>query len=470
MRRVLASHRLTAWLFVGLAVLSAPNAAGAQPYPVPPTWGGDILSRPRLTGDWAGLRDDLGKQGVVFDVDLLLTPQVNISGGRSIGGNLWGNVDYTLNLDTQKLGLWPGGFFKFQADTGFGSNVLRDVGALVPVNTAALLPGVNDRTTALMNATVTQFLTPQLAVFAGKLNTLDSAGTEFYGDYRTQFMNTATSFPMALEQVPISAFGGGVIVIPREDILLSVTALDPIGTPDSNDIGRAFSQGVEVVGSGTLTVKPYGLLGHQTLGFEWNNKNRLSLTQDPTNLAALLLQERFPRLANPGPALEGILARFFPNLLVPAQPPNRSSSSWAIDYTFDQYLWQPDDNPHHGIGLFFGFGASDGNPNAIKYSFLGGLGGKGVVPGRPDDTFGVAAARTQFSSDFLPLLRQRLNLGLQHEDAIEMYYNISATPWLNITGDLQIINPGVKKALNAAGQLANLDTAVVAGARVRVRF
>jgi porin len=471
MRGVRANARLTAWLFLaGLAMLVAPNGARAQPYPVPPTWGGDIFSRPRLTGDWGGLRDDLGKKGVVFDVDLLMTPQVNMSGGRSIGGNFWGNLDYTLNIDTQKLGLWPGGFLKFQADTGFGSNVFKDVGALVPVNTAALLPGVNDRTTALMNATLTQFLSPQFAVFAGKINTLDSAGTEFYGDYRTQFMNTATSFPMALEQVPISAFGGGILAIPREDILLSATVLDPTGTPDSNNLGKAFSQGVEVVGSGTLTIKPYGLVGHQTVGFSWNNKERFSLTQDPTNLATLLLQERFPRLANPGPALEGILAQSFPNLLVPAQPASRKSSSWAIDYTFDQYFWQPDGNPKHGIGVFFGFGASDGNPNPIQYSFLGGIGGKGVVPGRPDDSFGLAFARTQFSSAFLPFLRQQLNLGLQQEDAVEMYYNLSVTQWLNVTADLQIVNPALKKALNEVGKLANVDTAVVAGARLRVRF
>src|SRR5580692_4325222 len=104
MRGVSANHRLTAWLFlVGLTMLVAPDAIRAQPYPVPDTWGGDIFSRPRLTGDWGGLRDDLGKMGVVLDVDLLMTPQVNLSGGRSVGGNFWGNVDYTLNLDTEKL-------------------------------------------------------------------------------------------------------------------------------------------------------------------------------------------------------------------------------------------------------------------------------------------------------------------------------------------------------------------------------
>ena len=49
-------------------------------------------------------------------------------------------------------------------------------------------------------------------------------------------------------------------------------------------------------------------------------------------------------------------------------------------------------------------------------------------------------------------------------------YNAALTQWLNVTADLQIIGPGTKKALNAVGQLANVDTAVVAGARLRVRF
>jgi porin len=360
-------------------------------------------------------------------------------------------------------------FFKFQGDTGFGSNVFKNAGTVVPVNTAALIPGINDRTTALMNATLTQFLSPQFGLFAGKINMLDSAVTEFRGDYRTQFENAAFNFPMTLDQVPISAFGGGAIVIPQQDILLSALALDPNGTPTSNDLGHAFSGGVEVLASGKLTIKPFGLVGHQSLGLSWNNKRRFSLIQDPTNLALLLLQNQFPRLANPGPVLTGILERFFPALLVPAVPANRQSSSWAVSFSFDQYFWQPDGNPEHGIGLFFGFGASDGNPNPIQYSFIAGIGGKGVVLSRPDDTFGLGVARTQFSSAFVPLLRQQLNLGLQREDAIEMYYNVSVTQSLNLTAD-QVIGQGIKKALNGVGQLANVDTAVVAGARLRVRF
>jgi len=460
----------TLCLLVGLAFAILSDRASAQLVDVPATWGGDILSRPRLTGDWGGLRDELGKKGIVLDVDLLLTPQVVMGGGRNTGGDFWGNLDYTINVDTQKLGLWPGGFLKVSADTGFGSNAFQDAGTIVPVNTAALIPAPDERTTALMNATLTQFLSPQLGVTAGKLNLLDAGETEFYGNYRTQFMNTAFNFPMTFALLPLSTFGGGVVVLPRDDILLSGLAIGPNGTPTSNDVGQAF-HGVLILGNGKLTVKPFGLVGHQSLGFTWNNQNRFSLDQDPSNITHMLLNEQFPLLANPGPVLTQILASRFPNLLVPTQPANRTGSSWTISYSFDQYFWQPDGDPKHGVGLFFGFGASDGNPDPIQYAFLAGIGGKGVVPGRPDDSFGIGLARTQFSSSFLPFLRQQFNLGLQREDAIEMYYNMAVTPWMNVTSDLQIVSSGLNQAISpTTGKLTGIDTTVVAGARLQVRF
>ena len=272
--------------------------------------------------------------------------------------------------------------------------------------------------------------------------------------------------------VPISAFGGGVIALPTKDINLSLLALSSDGTPTSNDIGEAFNKGTMLVGSGAVTIRPFGLVGHQDFSFLWSSQDRYSLEQSPANLALLLLQNRFPRLQNPGPILAQILADFFPNL-GPAVPPNRVNSSWAVGYGFDQYLWQPSGDSRHGIGVFFSANASDANPNPIKYSFLAGVGGKGVVPGRPDDSFGLGFARTQFSSAFVPFLRQRLSLGLEHEDAFEAYYNAAITGWLNATADLQVVDPGLKKALNSSGSgmsLMNVDTALIAGLRLRVRF
>jgi len=470
MRLISRSARFTSSIvLVGVLVASVP--ASAQPVDVPPTWGGDFWSRPRLTGNWGGLRDELGAKGVVFDVDVLVTPQRVLSGGASAGGDTWGNADYTLNVDTGKLGLWPGGFLKVSVDTGFGSPLFANSGAIVPVNTATLIPAPNDRTTALMNATFMQFLSTKFGLVVGKFNTFDLGGQEFYGDYKTQFLNAAFNFPMTLEQVPISAFGGGVIALPTKDITLSVIALDPNGTPTNSGFGNAFNNGAMVVGSGQVTIKPFGLVGHQNFGFSWTNKERFSLEQDPSNLARLLLQDKFPRLGDPGPILEQILARFFPGLIVPTQPANRKSSSWSVNYAFDQYVWQPAGDAKHGIGVFLSAGASDGNPNPIKWAFLAGLGGKGMVPGRAEDTFGVGVARTQFGSAFIPFLRQRLNLGLDHEDAFEAYYNIAITGWLSATADLQVIDPARKKALSSSGlSLVNVHTATVAGIRFRVRF
>jgi porin len=450
-----------------LLVVSAPTIA--QPYIVPSTWGGDFSTRPRLTGDWGGARDALGAKGVVLDVDLTATPMAVLSGGKSTGGDTWGNLDYTLNVDTQKLGLWPGGFFNVSGDTSFGT-ALNNSGAIIPINTATLIPAPNAHTSALMSATLMQFLSAKFGVILGKIDTLSSGKQEFYGDYQSQFLNAAFNFPMTTAQVPISAFGGGVIILPKENITASILALSSDGTPSDNDIGEAFSNGTMLVGSGAVTIKPYGLVGHHNFSVLWSNQNRFSLEQDPSNLATLLLEDRFPRLGDPGPILEQILARFFPNL-GPAVPPNREDSSWAVSYGFDQYVWQPAGDAKHGIGVFFSVGISDGNPNAIKDAFLIGVGGKGVGPSRPDDSFGLAFARSQFSSAFVPFLRENLDLGLQREDAFEAYYNMAITGWLCATADLQVIDQALKKSLSPSGEsLMSVDTAVVAGIRLRVRF
>jgi porin len=321
-----------------------------------------------------------------------------------------------------------------------------------------------------MGATFTQFLSPWFGMFLGKIDTLELLFGRFTGDYRSQFLNAGINIPMVEALVPLSAFGGGVIVIPSESISLSAIVMDPSGTPTDNNLGNAFSDGVMGLAAGALTISPFGLVGQQRLRGIWSNKDRVSLNQDPSNIARLLLTERFPRLRNPGPILRRIIQRFAPALLIPVQPLNREDSTWAIVYGFDQNFWQPEGDPNRGLGVFFNFGASDGDANPVKYSYNVGIGGNGVVPGRPDDKFGLGWARTQFSDNFLPVLRRTFDLGLDHEDAIEMYYNASITPWTTLSLDLQVINPGLEKKLDSSNRLTDVGTAVVAGLRMYIRF
>jgi porin len=458
-------------LFRLTALLSALSNAiplHAMPYATPETWGGDLASRPRLTGDWGGVRDDMAKKGVVLDLDAYWMPQTITSGGKDESSGSWGNAIATLNVDTQKAGFWPGGFFKVQTVTSFGDNVARDTGAMVPANLFWMLPTI-EPDTGLQEFTYTQFLSQHFGVFLGKINSIAPTNV-LHGDYTTGFLNTALNLPLALAMVPLSAYGAGALYLPSHDVTLAAMVLDPNGTIENDDLGDAFEDGVMALASADLKIKPSGLPGHQNLTFVWSNKDRTSLIQDPSNIARLFLTERYPLLGNPGPILIEIIEAHAPGLLVPAAPLNQENETWAAVYSFEQFLWQPAGDPKRGVGMFFSAGLSDGKANPIKYSYSLGLVGKGVVPGRPRDDFGIGWARTEFSDDFVPYLRSTFDLGLDHEDAVELYYNASVTPWLSISPSLQIISPALNKALDPSGNFKDLDTTYLAGVRVGIRF
>jgi porin len=121
--------------------------------------------------------------------------------------------------------------------------------------------------------------------------------------------------------------------------------------------------------------------------------------------------------------------------------------------------------------MFFNFGAADGDTSPVQYSFAVGVGGNGAIPGRKNDNFGIGWADTELSGNFVPFLRQRFNLGLGQEDAVEMFYNATITQWLRMSLDLQVINPGLQKTLSSdRNSLKSMDTSVVAGVRLYIRF
>jgi porin len=469
-RRVIV--RGARWLLLGVvAGLGIPGAAAAQPVQIPETFAGDLWTRPRLTGDWFGLRDEMGKKGLTLDLDMLNILQGNGTGGRRTEVDYDGLVNYELNLDTGKLGLWPGGFLRIKAFSTFGDTVNNAAGGTIPANFVGLLPQPDNSTTsALVNLTFMQFFTKWFGVYAGKAYTLGGDDNAFAHNFNTQFLNTALNFNTTLGFAPFSAYGGGLVFIPWEGATITASLIDPSGTPTNNDISEAFRDGFAVGAEGRVTIKPFGLVGHQDVGFFWSDKTRTSLQQDPSNIARGLLGDRFTRLQDPGPVLRRILERFFPELLVPVQALNQKSSTWSIYYNFDQYLWSPAGAPDRGVGLFFRFGASDGNPNPIKYAYNVGFSINGLVPGRPKDNIGLGWARTQYSGDFVPFLREKLDLGLTVEDAVELYYNAVVTPWLNLNVNVEVVQSALKKTLNSSGQLVNMDTAVVGGLRAYIRF
>ena len=116
------------WLgmFLG-AQVGAQDSSAKNPYSE------DFWSRSTLTGDWGGLRTELAAKGVTLDMSITQVGQGVVGGGKNGAWEYGGRGDFILNLDSGKLGLWPGGFFNFEMEGNWTSSVNSKTGALMPV-------------------------------------------------------------------------------------------------------------------------------------------------------------------------------------------------------------------------------------------------------------------------------------------------------------------------------------------------
>ena len=130
--RLLVLFAFVQRFFVGADLL----AGEAAPTP----YSGDIWTRSTLSGDWWGVRNDLADKGVTLDMSITQVGQGVVAGGKNGAWEYGGRGDFILNLDSGKLGLWPGGFFNFEMEGNWGLAVNNKTGALMPVSTSQLFP------------------------------------------------------------------------------------------------------------------------------------------------------------------------------------------------------------------------------------------------------------------------------------------------------------------------------------------
>ncbi len=385
-----------------------------------------------LLGDMGGLRPALGEHGVKFDASTTLFYQGVARGGRNTDFEFGGRNDYYLTADGQKLGLWQGLVIELHGETRYGNDLLGQTGAFSPSNTALLFPEPGVSQSALTGVKVTQFLSEQFLVFAGKINVVDGYMNPFAaGKGQTQFMNTAFVLPPIFGRtVPYSSLGAGFAVLHEMYPILSVMVIDPANHPVSSGFEDFFEHGVSLFGELSIPVTIAARPGHQNVFFSWSNRQVRALDATAyidTNLGPLPLL-------------------------------GRETGSWSLMYAFDQYLVVDPDNPQRGWGVFGQFAISDGNPNPIRSTATVGVGGSSPLRSRVRDTFGVGYYFMQTSTDLQQSLAPVLPIG--NEQGLELFYNIGVTQWFHITPDLQVIEP--------AGQAS--DAAVVIGVRSRIDY
>ena len=213
---------LTVLCAVFIVLLIAPVQSIAQL--ATPDYSGSLWTRSTLTGPWGCARNELAKKGITFSASLTHIYQGNFTDGRpsgpfwrrgSDGDKYWRNsgaVDYEMDLDTGKMGLWPGGFLKVRGMTNYRKSINSQAGSIMPVNSVCIVPRPGENYTGLTDFLFTQFLSEHFGLFAGKMNTLGGDANEFAHDYKTQFLNLSFLVnPVLLRTFPYSAVGIGAM-------------------------------------------------------------------------------------------------------------------------------------------------------------------------------------------------------------------------------------------------------------------
>ncbi len=394
--------------------------------------GADDAAGSTLTGDWGGLRDRLADNGLSIALNGIHSFQ-GVAGGGLGQGNDTGNVfsgNLGLTLDTDKAGLWPGGFLKLRLEGRGGDNVLRGAGATSPVNNQALFPLVEgsggSEVWALTELTFTQFLTERFGITGGLINTTYGDNNPITGNAisNQHFMNMAFLYsPVEAAAVPVVTLGGGLILIPAEGVQGSLT----VGGSEE-----------------TAGFNPFSRYEGTTFGTEWEFEYKLGGKPGGMVIGGLYSIDQARRPFG-SPRLS--LAEF-----ANEEEGETAKDSWAVFWNGFQYLTGDEER---GLGVFARLGLADGDPNPIRWHGAIGLGGAGLFPGRERDRWGLGVYYQKLADGVLTR-----EFGLDDELGGEVFYNITLTRWMNLTLDAQVID----SALPQAG------TVVVLGTRVSVAF
>jgi porin len=426
---------------------SAAGKAGGSSIGTPPLApvGGPWKSRPKLTGDWFGLREELRDNGITFDISATTYYQGTASGGLQDTFRFGGRNDYLINVDGQKAGLWQGLYINLHGETVYGDSVNLATGAIVPVNIGRAHPVFFGNETALTALRFTQVLSPNLLVYGGRINTIDNVQQPFMPGRGLDagFMNATFVWNVILGRVMnYVQNGAGAAVLAGGYPVFSLTVYDVTTRSGLNDL---FDNGAVIYPTVSLPTKFFGMPGHQSVWGAYSSGRYAILS--PESLSIFPPPGLFPPPGPLPPPGQGL-----------APPTTFIKGSWWIIYLFDQALWVDPADPTRSWGVFGNVGISDGKPNPIKWSVIFGIGGSSPLPSRKLDTFGIAYYYLGFSDSFKNLAPPIAPL--RDERGLELFYNVAVTPWCHVTTDLQVITPILERA----------EMSLVLGLRARIDF
>jgi porin len=398
-----------------------------------------LFERGQLTGDWGGVRSRWKNKGVEVASSVTQFDQGVASGGIRTGQQYNGMADAGLTFDLEKLAGWEFWSVELKAEMRFGGPLLGGVGSIGPVNTAVIVPAADGTVVAITTLSVTKLIPVHLkkgdlvAVSVGRFNLLDLLDEHFFaGGGIERFMNIAQIGPLTvLSEVPLITNAVNLAYVRHGEPFVTLSVMDPNDHSLDAGLSTLFADGVTFAPGLNFPAKYFGKTAQHTISGAITTK-----AQTPFEaIRALLI---------PGPAQRPVT-------------PERGSRS--VSYTFRQYIVQR--AKKDGWGFFTQVSFANESTSPVTPFFDLGLGGNGLFTKRTTDEFGIAYAYTDLSTS----LKDNLDLlpfggRLRPEHQVEAFYNVHIAPWLQLSGDLQVIRPNRPAA----------ETAIIPAARLRIVF
>jgi porin len=444
--------------------LRAQQTASSSPYDDAP-----LLDRSALTGNWGGARDELAALGITITPSVTQFYQGPTAGNADRAFEYGGKADAFLNIDAAKLGFWDGFGIQVHGEYNFGKTPGAVGGTTMPINTAMAFPWENESGGDLTSVYFSQRFGSNFTILAGKIDIIDlySAGQKFNGGRGIErFWNIVFAAPPS-GTVPVSMFGA-IASLRFDPLTFSLWVYDPKETLNRTGLEDPFGDGVWVRGTVDLASKPFGLSRKDSFTASTSNEKGTDFTTLP-DLGQFSNTPELRRALINAFITHAIWDQDAQIYLPPELQQSREKRGrYYFSYSFEQTLWQNAADPTKAWGLFGQVAFSDGNPNSIKWAALGGVGGTGVIPGRPSDRFGVGAFYYGYSNE----LKQHLDpvIKLRDEYGVEAFYNVAVTKWFRLTADVQVISPAIKGQVVAPGMVESNPTVVIVGLEAQVAF
>lgn len=414
---------------------AAPPAAAPASAPKP-----DFSEQEEMTGDWGGTRTRWKEKGVELEFKLTQFEQRVARGGIRQDDEYNGKFQTITKFDLGKLAGWNWWLAEIKTETRFGGPALGGTGTINSVNTAEIIPGANSGVFSVTAVNVTKLFPIDLkkgnliAVSVGRFNLLDLLDEDFFAGGGTErFMNIAPIGPLTvLRQVPLITNLASVAYIKGGEPFITFAVMDPNDHSVDAGLDNLLADGVTFSPGINFPTKYFGKSAKHSFGGAITTK-------------AYTPFDAIRQIIIPGP---------------PVNPVQPKRGSWSVNYVFRQYIVER--ARRDGWGFFSQVSFADKATSPITTFFNFGLGGNGLIKSRRGDEFGISYAYTDLSK----VLKDNIDLITQGgrrprpEHQVEMFYNLHITPWMRLTGDLQIIRP----------TRAVANTAIIPGARLEFIF